>query len=104
MTSKTYSSNLQNNYIQNLQNLQNLQNSRSPLYSSSNDNLAAMQSSTPYQGSYIFRERSGRLKWREIQKLDLDSMIKDNDISPLENYLENLIFSNIDETDLQIVP
>lgn len=104
MTSKTYSSNLQNNYIQNLQNLQNLQNSRSPLYSSSNDNLAAMQSSTPYQGAYIFKERSGRLKWREIQKLDLDSMIKDNDISPLENYLENLIFSNIDETDLQIVP
>jgi hypothetical protein len=98
MTSKTYSSNLHNNYMQ---------NSRSPLYSSTNDNMNNISPANnlpPYQGPYIFKERSGRLKWREIMKLDVDLMIRENDISPLENYLENLIFSNVDETDLQIVP
>ena len=53
---------------------------------------------------YIFKERSGRLRWKDIISLDIESMIRTNDLTPLENYLENLIFSTIDENDLQIVP
>jgi hypothetical protein len=53
---------------------------------------------------YIFKERNGKLKWKELMKLDLDQMIKENDISPLEPYLENLIFSSIDDNDLHLVP
>lgn len=53
---------------------------------------------------YLFKERSGKIKWKEIMKLDLDGMVRNNDLSPLEAYLENLIFSNVDENDMQIVP
>lgn len=55
-------------------------------------------------GQYNFRERGGKLKWKEIVNLDLDSMLRNNDLGPVENYLDNLIFSNIEENDLQIVP
>jgi hypothetical protein len=55
-------------------------------------------------GSYNFKEREGRLKWKDIVSLDIESMIRNNDITPLETYLANLIFSSVDENDLQIVP
>jgi hypothetical protein len=91
MASKTYTSNYPSNAI----------NSRGAFPGSHPYSSADI---SPYPGPYIFKERSGRLKWKEMMKLDLEGMIRDNDISPLENYLENLIFSSIDETDLQIVP
>lgn len=52
---------------------------------------------------FSFKERNGKLRWKEIMKLDIESMIKTNDISPLETYLENLIFSNVDENDVEII-
>jgi len=52
---------------------------------------------------FSFKERSGKLKWKDIMKLDIDSMIKTNDISPLEAFLENLIFSNVEENDVEII-
>ena len=55
------------------------------------------------QGSYFFKERMGPLKWKELMKVDIDLLIKKNNISFLENYLENLIFSAVEENDLQIV-
>jgi hypothetical protein len=55
-------------------------------------------------GCYNFKERGGRLKWKDIINLDIDGMVRNNDLTPLENYLDNLIFSTIDENDLQIVP
>ncbi len=53
---------------------------------------------------YIFRERSGKLRWKDLMRLDLEAMVRNNDISPLEPFLENLIFSSIDDNDLQMVP
>lgn len=53
---------------------------------------------------YMFKERGGKLRWKEVINLDLESMIRNNDLTPLENYLENLIFSSIEENDIQIVP
>lgn len=69
----------------------NLYRSNQNLYSSSGSN-------------YIFKERNSKLRWKEINNLDIDSMIRNNDLSPLEPYLENLIFCTIDDNDLQIVP
>jgi hypothetical protein len=54
--------------------------------------------------SYNFKERAGRLRWKEIVGLDIESMIRNNDLGPLDTYLDNMIFSTIDESDLQIVP
>jgi hypothetical protein len=68
----------------------NLLNSRNVNYSSGSN--------------YIFKERFGKLRWKDIINLDIDSMIRNNDLSPLEPYLENLIFCTVDEEDLQIVP
>jgi hypothetical protein len=52
---------------------------------------------------FNFKERSGKLKWKEIMRIDLDSMIRANDISSLETYLENLIFSEVNENDIEII-
>lgn len=52
---------------------------------------------------FSFKERSGKLRWKEIMKLDVDSMIKTNDISALEAHLENIIFSSVDENDIEII-
>jgi len=52
---------------------------------------------------FSFKVRSGKLRWKEIMKLDIDSMIKTNDISTLESHLENLIFSSVDENDVEII-
>jgi hypothetical protein len=52
---------------------------------------------------FSFKVRSGKLRWKEIMKLDIDSMIKTNDISTLESHLENLIFSTVDENDVEII-
>ena len=52
---------------------------------------------------FNFKERSGKLKWKEIMRIDLENMIKSNDISHLETYLENLIFSEVKEDDVEII-
>ncbi len=52
---------------------------------------------------FSFKERSGKLRWKEIMRLDIETMIKNNDISPLENHLENLIFSNVNENDVEVI-
>ena len=63
-------------------------------------NLYSTNSNPMY---FSFKERTGKLKWKEIMKLDIESMIKGNDISPLENFLENLIFSQVDLNDVEII-
>lgn len=65
-------------------------------------NSGAVSSSQNF--NYNFKERSGKLKWKEVLNLDLDNIVRNGDLSPLENFLENLIFANIDENDLSIVP
>lgn len=54
--------------------------------------------------SFLFKQRSGGLNWKEIQTLDLDEMIHRGDISKLSELLENITYSNIDKTDLERYP
>ena len=52
----------------------------------------------------LFRERSGKFKWKEVLRIDLDNVVKTNDLTPIENLLDNLVFANIDENDIQLLP
>ncbi len=54
--------------------------------------------------SYTFKTRHGRLNWKEIISLDIDSIIRNNDIAPLEDYIENFVYSIIEDNDLQCLP
>ncbi|OMJ90633.1 hypothetical protein SteCoe_6907 [Stentor coeruleus] len=54
--------------------------------------------------SFLFKQRSGGLNWKEIQSLDLDEMIQRGDINKLSELLENITYSNIDKTDLEKYP
>lgn len=55
-------------------------------------------------GSIAFRERRGKFKWKEIMKLDLDQLVRNNDLTPLNDYLQDLIYASIDENDMQVIP
>lgn len=72
-------------------------------YSPLNNQIQNTNQNNISQTSYYFKERKGQLKWKEIMKIDIDLLIKQNNISQLEPLLDNLIFSNIEENDLSIV-
>ena len=86
------------NYFQNT--MGNSKNYNNSLYDSGE--LSPNNLNIPAQ--YHFKERNGRLKWKEIMKLDIEAIIHSNDLSPLENYLENLIFASIEDCDLEQLP
>ena len=44
------------------------------------------------------------IKWRNVMKIDLDSIRNTNDLSLLSSYLDNFLYSNITEDDIQAVP
>jgi hypothetical protein len=52
----------------------------------------------------LFKERSGKLKWKDVLRIDLDQVAKTNDLTPIEGLLDNLVFANIDENDMQVMP
>jgi len=54
--------------------------------------------------SYVFKERYGKLNWKDVVKIDIDLLIRNNDITPIEDYIENLVFSNIEDNDMQVIP
>ena len=45
-----------------------------------------------------------KLKWRNIMKIDLDMIRYNKDLSLLNSNLENIIFSDVTEEDIQSVP
>ena len=98
----SYNNTNYNNYNNNINN-----NNHLPFYNSmyikNNNNLLNNNNMTVSQGSYHFPVRKGPLKWKELLKLDLEYMIKKGNLSPLEEFLENLIFASIEENDLNIV-
>ncbi len=73
-----------------------------PVQSSIGFHQTNYQTSPSY--NYVFRERYGRLNWKDIISLDLDIMVRNNDITPLEDYIENLVFAVIEENDMQCMP
>lgn len=47
---------------------------------------------------------TSKIKWRDIMKIDLDMIARTNDLSVLEYYLENIVYSDITEDEVQSVP
>ena len=44
------------------------------------------------------------IKWRDVMKIDLDALNSSQDLSPVGNYLNNIIYSNISENEIGSVP
>ena len=44
---------------------------------------------------FRFHQRSTKLDWRSIQKLDLERIEREVDIDSLERHLESVAFSNV---------
>jgi uncharacterized C2H2 Zn-finger protein len=54
--------------------------------------------------SFIFKQRSGALNWKEIQNLDIDEVIHKGDIDKINELLDNITYSNIQKDDLEKYP
>ena len=53
---------------------------------------------------FVPMEKNQRIKWKNVLRLDLNFIQQTNDLSMLEAYLENLIYSNINEDEISSVP
>lgn len=51
--------------------------------------------------SFLFRERKGRVNWRNLANLDIDDLVGRGDIKALEAHLSNITFANIEREDLE---
>jgi hypothetical protein len=54
--------------------------------------------------TFYFQPRTGKLNWKMINQINIDSMINDTDITKLQSILQNLTFSAIDRDDLVKIP
>jgi hypothetical protein len=69
-----------------------------------NNNLENPGYSTNYN-NYIQKKRpKTSIRWRNVMKIDLDLIKNSNNLSLLNNYLENFLYSTITEEDIQAVP
>mmetsp|Transcript_22618 Transcript_22618/g.70080 ORF Transcript_22618/g.70080 Transcript_22618/m.70080 type:complete len:80 (-) Transcript_22618:2569-2808(-) len=50
----------------------------------------------PARSMYYFRQRSGRLDWRRIGRVDLDRVVRTGDIAELQDVLDAAVFSDVD--------
>ena len=75
----------------NMYNTQNLNNGRGP--NSANNN---------YSTNYKNPEMS--IKWRNVMKIDINAIRNTNDLTMLNEYLENILYSDISEEEIQAVP
>jgi len=51
--------------------------------------------------TFLYRERKGKVNWRNISNLDIDDIIGRGDTRALETYLSNITFANIEREDLE---
>jgi len=51
--------------------------------------------------AFLYRERKGKVNWRNISNLDIDDLIGRGDVRALETYLSNITFANIEKEDLE---
>lgn len=54
--------------------------------------------------NYVQKEKTMSIKWRDIMKIDLKFIQRTNDFTMLESVLDNLIYSNVSEEEIQSVP
>ena len=98
---------INNNFInksnQNSNYYQNYYNANQNINSSQNSNPTSNQNynSNDY---HSYNERNMKIKWRNIMKIDIDALRSTNDLTPLENYIENMIYSNVSEEEISSVP
>ena len=52
----------------------------------------------------IFRNHDQNFKWKELMKINSNYIKQNNDLNPLEPYVENLLYSNFRDGELQIIP
>ena len=88
-----YNNNYNNNNNYDPNNNYNNQIRNSAQYSNNNNN-----------NYFIPMEKNQRIKWKNVLRLDLNFIQQTNDLSMLEAYLENLIYSNINEDEISSVP
>ena len=86
--------NFNNNNYYDPNNNYNNQIRNSAQYSNNNNN----------NNYFIPMEKNQRIKWKYVLRLDLNFIQQTNDLSMLEAYLENLIYSNINEDEISSVP
>ena len=76
-----------------------------------NQNINSSQNSNPISNQNYnsmdyspYNERNMNIKWRNIMKIDIDALRSTNDLTPLNNYIDNMIYSNISEEEIGSVP
>lgn len=53
------------------------------------------------ESNFTFKQRAGRLNWRQIQGLDLNRIIETGDVLSLQSMLENIAYASLDREDLE---
>jgi hypothetical protein len=51
--------------------------------------------------TFTFKQRAGRLNWRQIQGLDLSRIVETGDVVSLQSVLENITYASLDREDLE---
>jgi len=49
----------------------------------------------------MFKERSGRINWRQLMNVDIDRLTKEIDLPSLEVMLNNVTYANLDREDVE---
>jgi len=75
--------------------------SYTPTYQGFFPNHSASQVGYQNPPSFMFRERKGKVNWRNIANLDVDELIGKGDIRMLESYLSNIAFANLEKEDVE---
>ena len=52
----------------------------------------------------IFKYHDQNFKWKELMKINPNYIKQNNDLTPLEPYVENLLYSNFRDGEFQIIP
>ena len=79
-------------------------NTQNLIENEDNNNLENPGYNTNYN-NYIQKKRpKTSIRWRNVMKIDLDLIKNSNNLSLLNNYLENFLYSTITEEDIQAVP
>jgi len=68
------------------------------------DNKSDLKTNIITPPTFYFQQRTGKLNWKLVNQMNIDSMINDTDITKLQSILQNLTFSAIDRDDLVKIP
>lgn len=52
--------------------------------------------------TFYFQQRTGRLDLRRINRVDVERLVEEVDVDVLQQHLEDIAFSNLDEDDLRV--